>query len=62
MFYFRNLKRSAYIKNFTEVVNSEAIGERSTQFASAQPCSFLEPPLIYTQGTEGRSRIHSVKV
>lgn len=61
-FNFRNLKRSTYMKNFTEVVNSEAIRERSTQFASAQPCSFLELPLIYTQGTGRRRRIHSVEV
>lgn len=61
-FYFRNLKTSAYMKNFTEAVNSEAIGERSTQFASVQPCSFLELLLIYTLGIGGRSRIHSVEV
>lgn len=40
------------MKNFTGAVNSEAIRERSTQFALVQPCSFLELPLIYTQGLE----------
>lgn len=61
-FYFRNLKRSAYMKNFTEAVNSEAIRERSTHFASVQPCSFLELSLIYTQGIGRKSRIHSLEV
>lgn len=60
--YFRNLKSSAYMNNFTASVNSEAIRERSTQFASVQPYRFLELPLIYTQGIGGRSRIHSVEV
>lgn len=61
-FYFRNLNRSAYMNKFTESVNSEAMGERNTQFTSVQPYSSLELSLIYTQGIGGRSRIHCVEV
>lgn len=56
-FYFMNSKRREYcnMKNFTEVVNSEDFRESSIHFASPKSCSFLELPLIYTWGTEGRS-------
>lgn len=62
-FYFMNSKRReyCYVKNFTEVMNSEDSRESSIHFASPKSCSFLELPLIYTRRTEGRSRIHSVE-
>lgn len=63
-FYIRRVKRSeyCYMKNFTEAANSEDSKESSTRSASVKPRGFLELPLIYTWGTEGRSRIHSVEI
>lgn len=47
-FYFRNVKSNdyRYMRNFTQVVNSDDSKERTTHFASVRASYFLELPVI----------------